>query len=189
MAKRGKGGTTTASNKDTKSQKSNRNRLRMRVQRTWTRWARNVNGRTGDGAARVTLFNDVDDEEVPLSLTGVGRFRYLEDQYELGPNLPFLVFRVMPTIRSKGQGFFNFKYGPREIVVECNPYCACSTSCRNRVSQRPRQTPMQVFKTQTSGWAVRSPVPVRRGTVLGFFTGSLMLVYFFLLHSSVYFPM
>ncbi|KAJ7143766.1 hypothetical protein C8R44DRAFT_139759 [Mycena epipterygia] len=71
-------------------------------------------------------------------------------------------------------GLFNFNYAPDQVVVECNAYCHCSMACPNRVTQRPRQIPIEVFKTLRCGWGVRAPVDVERGRVLGVYTGKLI---------------
>ncbi|KAK6977890.1 hypothetical protein R3P38DRAFT_2581066, partial [Favolaschia claudopus] len=69
------------------------------------------------------------------------------------------------------QGLFNFSYGPDDIVVECNPYCNCAPTCNNRVAQRPRPVPIELFKTLNRGWGIRSPREVKKGAVLGLHTG------------------
>ncbi|KAF8217980.1 hypothetical protein K438DRAFT_15781 [Mycena galopus ATCC 62051] len=69
---------------------------------------------------------------------------------------------------------FNFTYRTDDVVVECNPYCQCPTTCNNRVVQRPRQVAIEVFKTQRCGWGVRAPVDIVKGTVLGVYTGKLI---------------
>ncbi|KAJ7686433.1 hypothetical protein B0H14DRAFT_3534574 [Mycena olivaceomarginata] len=70
-------------------------------------------------------------------------------------------------------GLFNFTYGP-DVVVECNPYCSCPTTCGNRVVQRPRRIPIEVFKTERRGWAVHATEDVVRGPVVGVYTGKLI---------------
>ncbi|KAK7052543.1 hypothetical protein R3P38DRAFT_3255694 [Favolaschia claudopus] len=71
-------------------------------------------------------------------------------------------------------GLFNFSYHTDEVVVECNPYCTCPTTCGNRVAQRPRRVPIEIFKTVACGWGVRAPVRVAKGTVVGVYTGKLI---------------
>ncbi|KAF9010978.1 SET domain-containing protein [Hymenopellis radicata] len=61
-----------------------------------------------------------------------------------------------------------------KCVVECNKYCACDLSCPNRVAQRPRQIPIEIFKTKRCGWGARSSVSVNRGNVLGVYTGEVL---------------
>ncbi|KAJ6480253.1 hypothetical protein C8R45DRAFT_1004964 [Mycena sanguinolenta] len=71
-------------------------------------------------------------------------------------------------------GLFNFTYRSDDVVVECNPYCTCPTTCGNRVAQRPRRIPIEVFKTERCGWGVRATEDVVRGTVVGVYTGKLI---------------
>ncbi|KAJ6551855.1 hypothetical protein B0H19DRAFT_1159235 [Mycena capillaripes] len=72
------------------------------------------------------------------------------------------------------EGLFNFTYRPNDVVVECNPYCTCPETCRNRVAQRPRRFPVEIFKTARYGWGVRVPEDIMSGTVLGVYTGKLI---------------
>ena len=50
-------------------------------------------------------------------------------------------------------------------------YCACGADCPNRVAQRPRRIPIEIFKTRECGWGVRSGVDIEEGRVLGIYTG------------------
>jgi histone-lysine N-methyltransferase SUV39H len=85
------------------------------------------------------------------------------------------------------QGLFSFNV-PRHVeVVECNAVscsvsslviltcsveaCRCGPDCINRVSQRPRDVPLEIFKTQEKGWGVRTAIDIVRGKVLGMYSG------------------
>ncbi|KAF7316769.1 Lanosterol 14-alpha-demethylase [Mycena chlorophos] len=72
------------------------------------------------------------------------------------------------------EGLFNFTYESSEVIVECNAFCRCSEQCPNRVAQRPRIIPIEIFKTASCGWGVRSSVDVEKGRVLGVYTGKLI---------------
>ncbi|KAJ3790674.1 hypothetical protein GGU10DRAFT_146846 [Lentinula aff. detonsa] len=96
-----------------------------------------------------------------------------------------------------------FKFASRSKsgieVIECNQYCNCTLSeCSNRVAQRPRSVPIEIFKTEAltesgldededysgsqgastgskRGWGVRCTAQVvKRGTVLGSYTGEIV---------------
>ncbi|KAL1717779.1 hypothetical protein EV715DRAFT_202355 [Schizophyllum commune] len=56
-------------------------------------------------------------------------------------------------------------------VVECNQLCSCDDTCQNRVAQLPRRIPIEIFRTPNRGWGVRSPHPMKAGTVVGTFSG------------------
>ncbi|KAG6820452.1 hypothetical protein H0H93_000206 [Arthromyces matolae] len=50
--------------------------------------------------------------------------------------------------------------------------CPCDpVKCPNRVAQQPRDVPIDIFKTTDRGWGVRARVNVKRGKVLGIYTG------------------
>ncbi|KAJ7035155.1 SET domain-containing protein [Mycena alexandri] len=70
---------------------------------------------------------------------------------------------------------FNFTYGLHHVVVECGPFCLCPVTCGNRVAQRPRQFPIEIFKTPLCGWGVRTPVDIVKGMVLGVYTGCFLV--------------
>ncbi|KAJ4833503.1 hypothetical protein Tsubulata_008000 [Turnera subulata] len=44
----------------------------------------------------------------------------------------------------------------RDVVFECGPLCGCGPSCVNRTSQRGLKHRLEVFRTVSKGWAVRS---------------------------------
>ncbi|KAJ7787441.1 hypothetical protein B0H14DRAFT_2629303 [Mycena olivaceomarginata] len=50
--------------------------------------------------------------------------------------------------------------------------CSCRSRCINRVTQYPRQIPIEIFKTAKRGWGVRTTEALVRGQVLGIYTGS-----------------
>ncbi|KAJ3897708.1 hypothetical protein F5879DRAFT_716670 [Lentinula edodes] len=99
------------------------------------------------------------------------------------------------------EGLFKFtsRSNPRIEVIECNQYCKCTLyECSNRIAQRPRSIPVEIFKTESEtrsgsegvddhggseeprknkgrGWGVRcAKQNVKRGTVLGCYTGELI---------------
>jgi len=50
--------------------------------------------------------------------------------------------------------------------------CSCSLhKCRNRVSQCPRDIPIEIFKSSERGWGVRALTDVKCGKVIGLYTG------------------
>jgi histone-lysine N-methyltransferase SUV39H len=51
--------------------------------------------------------------------------------------------------------------------------CSCGSICPNRVAQKPRDVPLQIFKTKHRGWGVRTPKALPKGKVIGIFTGSV----------------
>lgn len=60
------------------------------------------------------------------------------------------------------------------IVYECGPSCKCSSSCRNRVSQHGIKFPLQIFKTETRGWGVRSRAYIPIGSFICEYVGEVL---------------
>ncbi|KAF9480717.1 SET domain-containing protein [Pholiota conissans] len=163
---------------------------RKKLSREWTRAARE------QGGAPITFFSDVDKGEAIPKLSH--SFRYLECSYVFDegieePDSGFLtacncnVCGPKPATCScqvdserlkfayTASGLFAFDRSETAEVVECNKLCKCSVDdCINRVSQRPRDVPIQVFKTRALEWGVRALVPLKRGKVLGIYTGRLI---------------
>ena len=46
----------------------------------------------------------------------------------------------------------NFYLENRHHICECNERCSCSASCMNKVIQRGRQIPLEIFRTRNRGW-------------------------------------
>ncbi|KAK7470395.1 hypothetical protein VKT23_001822 [Stygiomarasmius scandens] len=72
------------------------------------------------------------------------------------------------------EGLFLFNVPGGTEVIECNEYCKClddELSCPNRVAQRPRRFPVEIFKTRNCGWGVRSTINIEAGRVLGHYSG------------------
>ncbi|OAX38927.1 SET domain-containing protein [Rhizopogon vinicolor AM-OR11-026] len=72
------------------------------------------------------------------------------------------------------KGLFSFCASQGVEVIECNKSCACGPTCSNRVAQKPRDIPIEIFKTRRCGWGARSTVRLPRGKVLGIYTGRLL---------------
>lgn len=50
------------------------------------------------------------------------------------------------------EGFLN----QRQAIFECNDKCACGPSCKNRVVERGRKLPLEIFKTSDDrGWGMK----------------------------------
>ncbi|KAI8641720.1 hypothetical protein BD408DRAFT_417809 [Parasitella parasitica] len=61
-------------------------------------------------------------------------------------------------------------------IYECNQSCECGPRCKNRVVQRGRKIPLQVYKTKNKGWAVRSLQFIPRGTFIEEYIGEVITV-------------
>ncbi|KAM3449080.1 hypothetical protein NHJ6243_010022 [Beauveria neobassiana] len=59
-------------------------------------------------------------------------------------------------------------------LYECHKGCACSSECPNRVVERGRTVPLQIFRTQNRGWGVRSQVPIKQGQFVDRYLGEII---------------
>ncbi|XP_055960890.1 histone-lysine N-methyltransferase, H3 lysine-9 specific SUVH5-like [Mercurialis annua] len=59
-------------------------------------------------------------------------------------------------------------------IYECGHSCKCSDSCTNRVSQLGIQLQLEIFKTDSKGWGVRSRSYIRAGTFICEYVGRIV---------------
>ncbi|KAI9645022.1 hypothetical protein NHQ30_007061 [Ciborinia camelliae] len=59
-------------------------------------------------------------------------------------------------------------------IYECHEACACDENCDNRIVARGRRVPLQVFRTETRGWGVRSKVPIKAGAFIDCYIGEII---------------
>ncbi|KAL7103975.1 hypothetical protein ACP275_08G214800 [Erythranthe tilingii] len=62
----------------------------------------------------------------------------------------------------------------KPIVHECGPLCKCPPSCMNRVSQNGPRYKLEIFKTESRGWGVRSPSYISSGSFICEYIGKLL---------------
>nr|CAB3453218.1 unnamed protein product [Digitaria exilis] len=60
------------------------------------------------------------------------------------------------------------------LIYECGPLCSCPPTCHNRVSQHGVKIPLEIFKTGTTGWGVRSLSSISSGTFICEYVGELL---------------
>lgn len=56
-------------------------------------------------------------------------------------------------------------------LIDIFQVCTCGVNCHNRVAQRPRDVPMEIFYTGNCGWGVRATIDLPIGKVVGVYTG------------------
>ncbi|KAI5462914.1 hypothetical protein BGZ63DRAFT_352939 [Mariannaea sp. PMI_226] len=59
-------------------------------------------------------------------------------------------------------------------IYECHQGCACSDSCPNRVVERGRTIPLQIFRTPDRGWGLRSTVHIKKGQFVDRYVGEII---------------
>uniref|UniRef100_A0A0E0N725 SET domain-containing protein n=1 Tax=Oryza rufipogon TaxID=4529 RepID=A0A0E0N725_ORYRU len=62
---------------------------------------------------------------------------------------------------------------PKAIVFECGANCSCNNNCVNRTSQKGLQYRLEVFKTASKGWGVRTWDTILPGAPICEYTGVL----------------
>ncbi|XP_035208553.1 uncharacterized protein LOC118183193 isoform X2 [Stegodyphus dumicola] len=67
---------------------------------------------------------------------------------------------------------FDF-HGP-PAIFECNKTCHCSKACINRVVQRGLRIPLQLFRTLSRGWGVRTLRKIPKGSFVCEYVGELI---------------
>ncbi|XP_058728436.1 histone-lysine N-methyltransferase, H3 lysine-9 specific SUVH5-like [Vicia villosa] len=60
------------------------------------------------------------------------------------------------------------------FIYECGPSCACSSTCMNRVSQCGIQFQLEIFKTNSKGWGVRTRSFIPSGSFVCELIGELV---------------
>ncbi|PWN19283.1 SET domain-containing protein, partial [Microstroma glucosiphilum] len=59
-------------------------------------------------------------------------------------------------------------------IFECTKACGCSDDCPNRVVQKGRTVPLEVFKTKMCGWGLRTRKALKAGTFITTYAGELI---------------
>uniref|UniRef100_A0A7N2LY35 Uncharacterized protein n=1 Tax=Quercus lobata TaxID=97700 RepID=A0A7N2LY35_QUELO len=62
----------------------------------------------------------------------------------------------------------------KPLVYECGPSCKCSSSCHNRVCQHGIKFQLEIFKTKSRGWGVRSLNSIPSGSFVCEYIGELL---------------
>lgn len=65
-------------------------------------------------------------------------------------------------------------YAKRAEISECNSRCGCPPTCPNRVVQKGRTIPLEIFQTLRCGFGVRSSQPIARGQFIELYLGELI---------------
>lgn len=80
-------------------------------------------------------------------------------------------------VRNGGEIPFNFNGAiveAKPLVYECGTCCKCPPSCHNRVSQHGIKFQLEIFKTESRGWGVRSLSSIPSGSFICEYIGELL---------------
>jgi len=139
----------------------------------------------------VPAYNDVDNEPFPNSIMWVVENTFgpgLEDFLKKGDN-EFLVgcncndfctrYEDCVCMTENIQGPPYSEDGTIQLEVgmpiyECNRLCYCPENCPNRLVQHGPRFPLEIFKTQDKGWAVRSQVDIPKGMFVCEYIGQII---------------
>lgn len=85
--------------------------------------------------------------------------------------------RCSCVVKNRGKVPFN-EHGAilrqKNIIYECGPSCKCPPSCHNRVSQLGLKFQLEVFKTESVGWGLRSRDFISSGSFICEYVGELL---------------
>ncbi|XP_048319986.2 histone-lysine N-methyltransferase, H3 lysine-9 specific SUVH6 [Ziziphus jujuba] len=85
--------------------------------------------------------------------------------------------RCSCAVRNGGEIPYNYNGAiveAKSLVYECGPSCKCPPSCHNRVSQHGIKFQLEIFKTETRGWGVRSLNSISSGSFICEYIGELL---------------
>jgi len=69
---------------------------------------------------------------------------------------------------------FVAKWSHKVRIFECGEFCSCPPTCVNRVVQKGRKVPLQIFETRRCGFGVRSSVSISRGQFIDLYLGEVI---------------
>lgn len=62
----------------------------------------------------------------------------------------------------------------KDFILECGSKCSCSSSCRNRASEKGLKFRLDIFKTANRGWGVRSLEMIPAGSFVCDYVGKVV---------------
>ncbi|MCO5584775.1 hypothetical protein L7F22_038707 [Adiantum nelumboides] len=130
----------------------------------------------------VCVVNEVDEDSAPLHFSYISSIKYPIWYSPLLPESCQCVGvcdeeRCSCAVKNGGEFSYNEKgyiVRDKKVVYECGPWCSCSSSCENRVSQKGLRYRLEIFKTKNRGWGVRSLDSIQPGGFICEYTGELL---------------
>ncbi|KAH0761653.1 hypothetical protein KY290_017726 [Solanum tuberosum] len=130
----------------------------------------------------IRVVNAIDDERLP-SFTYITNIQYPDWYYISRPQGCNCTSGCLDseqcscTSRNGGEIPFNTRGSivrAQPLVYECGPSCKCPPTCKNRISQHGPRDHLEVFKTESRGWGLRSRDHVSSGSFICEYVGELL---------------
>ncbi|KAI5670313.1 hypothetical protein M9H77_10677 [Catharanthus roseus] len=131
----------------------------------------------------IHIVNDINNDEKPQPFTYITKMKY-PDWYSISEpegcdcidgctdSKPcYCAYKNGGEIPFNEEGFI---MKARRVVHECGPSCKCPPSCQNRVSQHGPRFQLEVFKTKSMGWGVRSREDIKPGSFICEYIGEVL---------------
>ncbi|KAL2508745.1 Histone-lysine N-methyltransferase family member SUVH9 [Forsythia ovata] len=131
----------------------------------------------------VFFFNDIDDDHEPLYYEYLNTTRFPLHLYDhgakgIGCDCVGGCLDICSCANKNGGQFAYDLNGilvrGKQLIFECGPHCQCPPTCRNRVSQKGLSNRLEVFRSQETGWGVRSLDLIQAGSFICEFTGVVL---------------
>lgn len=74
----------------------------------------------------------------------------------------------------KAGNLVQFYLESRNVIYECNDKCSCGRVCKNRVVQKGRTVPLEIFKTDIRGWGLRATQDLQKGQFVDTYCGEII---------------
>lgn len=136
----------------------------------------------GKESVRICAVNTIDNER-PMPFNYINKMVY-PSSYVPKPsagcdcrNGCFDTEKCACAVKNGGSIPYNFNGAivqAKVLVYECGPKCKCPASCYNKVSQFGIKLPLEIFKTATRGWGVRSLASIPSGTFICEYVGEMI---------------
>lgn len=133
----------------------------------------------------ISAVNEIDDEKPPLFIYTV-KMIYPDWCRPVPPMSCSCTTRCMDeekdkdcTCVDKNGGEIPYNYdgaivGAKPLIYECGPLCKCPDSCYLRVTQHGIKFQLEIFKTKSRGWGVRSLNSIPSGSFICEYVGELL---------------
>ncbi|KAK7360749.1 hypothetical protein VNO77_02758 [Canavalia gladiata] len=131
----------------------------------------------------VRLFNDKDDNRDPLSFEYLPRTSFPQFVFHLSGKgagcdcVDGCADGCFCATKNGGDFPYNlqgFLVRGKPLIFECGPFCSCPPHCRNRLTQKGLKNRLEVFRSEQTGWGVRSLDLIQAGAFICEYTGVVL---------------